>query len=81
MSRQTKTRRLQQRQHKYRYVDRGFILLLLTVFQLYSFLQLWNTSSLQVSIQVTQLVSFLHSTFLLKTLLQLRNIQRRLLRK
>ena len=36
MSRQTKTRRLQQRQHKYRYVDRGFILLLLTVFQLFS---------------------------------------------
>ena len=34
MSAQTKSRRSLARQRKYRYVDRGFILLLLTVFQL-----------------------------------------------
>ena len=34
MANQTKTRRAMLRQRKYRYVDRGFILLLLTVFQL-----------------------------------------------
>ena len=36
MSTQTKSRRLLMRQRKYRYVDRGFILLLLTIFQLVS---------------------------------------------
>ena len=36
MSNQTKSRRVQLRQRKYGYVDRGFILLLLTVFQLFS---------------------------------------------
>lgn len=36
MSNQTKSRRVQLRQRKYGYVDRGFILLLLTMFQLFS---------------------------------------------